>query len=142
MPKSLDNYTVPELKAVAKKRGFVGYSRLRKSELIKMLRKKQHSRVQSPKKSPKKSLGGLAQQVKSATWFVFTKEGCSYCQKAKDLLKKEGLRFKERKITDKNKEKVYADVDGYTKKYRYYPMIFNRGKFVGGYTELEKMLKQ
>ena len=71
-------------------------------------------------------------------WTIFSKEGCGYCKKAKKLLTKQQLPFKTVEVTDAVKEAVYSTVDSLTNAYRYFPMVFEDGKFVGGYTELEK----
>jgi len=82
-------------------------------------------------------VGGGPDYAPSAQgWTVFSKEGCGYCKKAKKLLTQRKLPYKTVEVTDDNKEAVYATVDGLTNAYRHYPMIFEDGKFVGGYTEV------
>ena len=51
----MDSKTVPELKKIAKQRGYTGYSRLRKHELIAMLQGKKASKRSPSKRSPKTS---------------------------------------------------------------------------------------
>jgi glutaredoxin len=80
---------------------------------------------------------GRTASFKSAEWFIFTRDGCSYCKKAKELLANNSKKFKEEKITDDNKLEIYDIIDSYTDKYRYFPIIFNKGKFIGGFTELQ-----
>jgi len=46
----MESYTVPELKKLARERGYKGYSKMRKAEIIALLRGKR-----SPKRSPKSS---------------------------------------------------------------------------------------
>ena len=118
----LKNSTVAELKADARAKGLKGYSRLRKSELIELL---------TNNKRPAKWL--------DSEWFIITKKGCGYCDGAKKLLKKSGKKYHYRVITDKNKNSIYAQVDSLTGKYRYFPMIFHKGKFIGGFADLDKM---
>ena len=128
----MDNYTVVELRQKAKKRGFVGYSKLLKSDLIKLLKR----RV-SPK--PAKRAPGGDKRV-SDDWFIVTKSGCGYCKKAKELLDSKNMKFETHELTNVNKDDIYNKLDSLTGKYRYFPMIFNKGKFIGGYTDLEKKL--
>jgi hypothetical protein len=52
---SYENHTVTELKEIAKKKGLSGYSKLKREELIKMLRSKSKSRSKSPKRSKSRS---------------------------------------------------------------------------------------
>lgn len=70
---------------------------------------------------------------------VWSKYHCPYCDMAKTLLEKKGIEFEERKIGD-----------GYTKEElleavptaRTVPQIFLNGELIGGYTELQKYLKE
>jgi len=70
---------------------------------------------------------------------VWSKNQCPYCDMAKALLTQKGIEFEERKIGD-----------GYTREQlleavptaRTVPQIFLDGKLIGGYTELEKHLKE
>jgi len=73
------------------------------------------------------------------SWFIFTYKGCGYCKKAKDLLKNKHIDFIEIEVNDSNKLDIYNSIDKITGKYRYFPVIFNNGNFIGGYTELQKM---
>jgi glutaredoxin len=75
-------------------------------------------------------------------YILFTKSGCPYCQKAKELLEAKGQKLKITEVNDSNKEKIYAKIDKKTDSYRYFPVIFNDDKFIGGYTELEKIFKE
>ena len=67
---------------------------------------------------------------------IYTKEGCGYCTKAKELLNKKGFVFEQIEITDSNRESIYKKIDKLTDNYRYFPIIFEGDKFLGGYTEL------
>lgn len=58
------------------------------------------------------------------------REGCSFCAKARDLLRKRGLAFDEVHATPRNLRAVSGKSTT--------PQIFIDGKYVGGYDELEK----
>jgi len=76
----------------------------------------------------------------TSEWFLFIRNGCGYCKKAKDLMKEKGIHFGEQEIDENNKEEIYGVIDIYTNNYRYFPVIFHNGKFIGGYAELEKIV--
>jgi glutathione-dependent peroxiredoxin len=58
------------------------------------------------------------------------REGCAYCARARDLLRKQGLAFDEVHATPRNLRAVSGRSTT--------PQIFIDGKYVGGYVELEK----
>ena len=104
------------------------------------------SRRKSPKKASKftstirdKIINSKLQGI---DWFIITMDGCGYCDEAKKLLKTHKLKFKTQMLTKKNQDKIYESIDSLTKKYRYFPVIFYKGKFIGGYTELKKILEK
>ena len=107
-------------------------------------RKSKSRRKSRRKKSPKrKSKSRRRKSVKRSAfsnsgWYIVTKDGCPYCDKAKSLLSQKGINYKAEVANDSNKVKIYKKVDNITNNYRYFPMIFHNGKFIGGYTELEK----
>lgn len=84
-------------------------------------------------------------------YLIFTKSGCDYCKKTKELIKN----FREIKVNDKNINYIYSFIDGKTNSYRYFPIIFqsnnikdeniiniiNNSIFIGGFTELKKTIK-
>ncbi len=72
-------------------------------------------------------------------WTIYTKDGCSHCTKAMNLLSKSGIKYKQIKVTDKNNKKIYNLLDSKTKSYRYFPIIFHGKNFIGGYTELQNL---
>ena len=76
----------------------------------------------------------------SCKWFILTRKGCKYCEDAKTLLKSFGYVFTDQEVDDNNKESIYKIIDKYTNTYRYFPVIFYDGKFIGGYTELKDFL--
>lgn len=69
---------------------------------------------------------------------VWSQPNCTYCTQAKALLAKAGIQYKEYVI----------GIDGYSKKdlidrvpnARTVPQIFLDGQYVGGFTELRKLL--
>jgi glutaredoxin len=140
----LEDYTVKELHQLARNKNLKGYSQLNKADLIKFIKTKK-----SPKKSPKKSSFTTTTKDKimdakkdGIDWFIITMDGCGYCDEAKKLLKQHKLPFKTQMITEKNKDKIYESIDPLTKKYRYFPVIFYKGKFIGGFKELKQKLEK
>jgi glutaredoxin len=75
-------------------------------------------------------------------WYVITKEGCPYCINAKELLAKNNQKYTILKLDDKNKEVIYMNVDHLTNNYRYVPMVFKDGKFIGGYDKLKEYFNE
>jgi len=73
-------------------------------------------------------------------WLIYTKNGCTYCEKAKALLDKNNCKYKKIEVDSSNKEVIYREIDNKTNTYRYFPIIFRNGLFIGGYTELTKLL--
>ena len=136
----LEDYTVKELHQLARNKNLKGYSQLNKADLIKFIK---------TKKSPKKSSFTTTTKDKimdakkdGIDWFIVTMDGCGHCDEAKKLLKQHKLPFKTQMITEKNKDKIYESIDPLTKKYRYFPIIFYKGKFIGGFKELKQQLEK
>ena len=77
-------------------------------------------------------------------WVIYTKAGCPYCSKAMELLKSQNSSAQVTKfeMTSSNKQSVYTLIDSLTSSYRYYPIIFHKGKFVGGFSDLKKYLNK
>jgi glutaredoxin 3 len=70
---------------------------------------------------------------------VWSKYHCPYCDKAKALLTMKGIAFEERKIGDGyTKEELLEAVPNA----RTVPQIILDGNLIGGYTDLEKYLKE
>tara|TARA_Y100000389_G_scaffold28502_1_gene24396 strand:+ start:2262 stop:2543 length:282 start_codon:yes stop_codon:yes gene_type:complete len=81
----------------------------------------------------------LKVKIKNSEWFIVTRNGCGYCSEAKKLLKHEGKKPRTKLLNDKNKDKIWKVTDKITRQeYRYFPVIFHKGRFLGGYTELKK----
>lgn len=73
--------------------------------------------------------------MKAVLW---SKYHCQYCDMAKELLKRRGIEFEERKIGDGwTKEELLEAVPNA----RTVPQIILDGRLVGGYTELAKELE-
>ena len=69
---------------------------------------------------------------------IYTKASCGFCHKAKDLLNKINLSFNEIAV-DNNPDlrlRLQKENNGYST----VPMIFINGKFIGGCSELEKLV--
>lgn len=67
---------------------------------------------------------------------MYTKDYCSFCYAAKNLLAKRGLEFEEIPVSgDVNAEQQMRELSGGTT----VPQIFIDGKPIGGYTELVDM---
>lgn len=79
------------------------------------------------------------------TYVVLYREGCPYSQRALALLKKKNKPYKGY-IIDRTEQKNIADCLSEKKeinkdsKHTTVPMIFYRGKFIGGFSELSKQL--
>lgn len=67
---------------------------------------------------------------------IFGASYCGYCTKAKELLEEHNIQYVYHDISDMNKLALVE----YTKQ-KTIPMIFQRTKFIGGYTELKKILE-
>jgi len=69
---------------------------------------------------------------------VWSKDNCSYCVQAKNLLQLKGIEFEERNITQGTwtKEQLLESVPNA----RTLPQIFLDDVFVGGFNELKKHL--
>ena len=70
---------------------------------------------------------------------VWSKYNCPFCDQAKSLLVQQGVEFEERKIGDGwSKEELLESVPNA----RSVPQIFIDNQLVGGFTELQKYLKE
>lgn len=68
---------------------------------------------------------------------MWSKSNCSFCDKAKALLRSKNVVFEERKIGEQwTKEDLLAEVPTA----RTVPQIIADGKLIGGYTELVKVI--
>lgn len=66
---------------------------------------------------------------------IYTYLTCGFCIMAKDLLEKNKIKYIEKVITRKEVQELSKKTKSLT-----VPQIFIDGKFIGGYTELSKLL--
>ena len=82
----------------------------------------------------------------SNSYTIYSKSGCIYCTKAKELLQNEKpklLYLDCDKFLLENKEEFLNQMKNLIgREYRTFPMIFKNGIFVGGYTETKKAYEQ
>lgn len=74
---------------------------------------------------------------------MYTKDGCTYCNAAKTLLKAKGFTFEELKIPNQvTKDQVQMKVteSGSNTVIRTVPQIFHGDKYIGGFQELQRYL--
>jgi glutaredoxin len=70
---------------------------------------------------------------------VWSKYNCQHCDQAKSLLEQQGIEFEERKIGDGwTKEQLLESVPTA----RSVPQIFVDNQLIGGFTELQKYIKE
>jgi glutaredoxin len=95
---------------------------------------------------------GIIYSKCSPGYIIFTKDGCDYCKKAKDLIKN----YREINVTSTNINSIYSFIDKMTNKYRKFPIIFQsndikeknivdvlkKSKFIGGFSDLESKIKK
>ena len=80
-------------------------------------------------------------------WMIYTKLGCSSCEKAVKLLEQKNILF-DKKIGVDKANKVIEEVDKKMKEinkedFKTWPKIFdNKGEFVGGFIDLEKKFNE
>lgn len=68
---------------------------------------------------------------------LYTKDNCTYCDQAKNLLQQKGLPFTTLKLgADITREELLAKIPTA----RTMPQILKDGQAIGGYTELKQML--
>ncbi len=83
-----------------------------------------------PKRSPRLS-------PRSSNIIIFTKPGCPWCVKAKDLLSQKGLTYKEFDVTNPvYLKEMLSRSNGLTT----VPQIFIDNKHIGGYDRLSQLL--
>ena len=85
-----------------------------------------------------KSRQNKGKKLQKKVLYLDYDSGCGYCIKAKELLKKNKIKYTEIEVTDDNEDMIYKKIDNKTKKYRSFPMIFKNNKFIGGFSDLDK----
>lgn len=77
---------------------------------------------------------------------VYSKSNCSFCTKVKQLLKDNQIFFLEIQSDEyllEDKEGFLFFIKELTKKeYRTFPMVFNNGQFIGGFTDTESYVNK
>lgn len=72
------------------------------------------------------------------TYFVYGKDGCSYCTNARDLLTTKGLKFTYTDVmTDRTAFEWIIE-----KGFKTLPVIYKGQTLVGGFTELKESLEK
>ena len=69
---------------------------------------------------------------------LLTREGCSFCAKAKALLSERGLDYAEVPLANKLRGQVLGAIAGAAT----VPQVFINGKLIGGAEELERYLRK
>lgn len=82
----------------------------------------------------------LNEKINKPDWEIYSIDGCNSCKKAIELLDSVGLKYTQIKVRDEDKKDFFKQKASLTGGYKYFPVIFNMDVFIGGYTELEKML--
>jgi len=108
---------------------------IKKPKKSKRVNKSKSKRVNKSKRSKSKK-----SQIK-IDYTIYSIEGCPFCADAKQLIRKNKLKYKEIKVNNKNKENIYKKIDSKTNNYRYFPIIFKKNKFIGGFKELSDLLE-
>lgn len=111
-----------------------------KSKRVKSKRVNKSKRSKSKRVNKTKRSKSKKSQIK-IDYTIYSIEGCPFCADAKQLIRKNKLKYKEIKVNNKNKEKIYKKIDSKTNNYRYFPIIFKKNKFIGGFKELSDLLK-
>ena len=90
--------------------------------------------------SKNSAFSNIKELIQKNEWFIVSLDGCTYCDKSKELIKSKGSKFESESLNDSNKNYIYQSIDSLTNNYRYFPIIFHNGKFIGGYGELQKLI--
>jgi len=82
----------------------------------------------------------LNEKINKPDWEIYSIDGCNSCKKAIELLDSVGLKYTQIKVRDEDKKDFFKEKASLTGGYKYFPVIFNMNVFIGGYTELEKII--
>lgn len=77
-------------------------------------------------------------QNKQFIYTIYSLDNCASCLKAKELLKKKNLTYKEIQVKYEDRDKIFKKLAEKTNNYKYFPIIFHKKKFIGGFVDLEK----
>jgi glutaredoxin 3 len=84
------------------------------------------------------------EEPSETVYTVYTKSGCPYCTKVKDLLLEKKLAFDlidcDEYLVNKKAEFLQFIQEKAGKEHRTFPMVFRPGLFIGGFTETKKLL--
>ena len=77
---------------------------------------------------------------------IYSKSNCSFCTKVKQLLTDNQIFF----LEIQSDEYLLEDKEGFLsfikelikKEYRTFPMVFNNGQFIGGFTDTESFVNK
>lgn len=79
---------------------------------------------------------------------IISKNGCRWCELAKDLLESQGIDYNEFTVTEHryiipggNMRNIHIQEIQDQFLYRFYPMIFLNGEFIKGYAELLNLVE-
>ena len=72
-------------------------------------------------------------------FLVFTKNKCSYCDRAKDLIEQKGHEYESINIEEDNNIDILLEMNKYA---RTMPQIFINDKLIGGYVDLVKYFEE
>ena len=78
---------------------------------------------------------GVPIPQKDDDWTIYTLSWCGYCKAAKSLLREKKQKFVEHDVSQLSN--VNSCLSNLTKEYQLYPMIFKKGKFIGGFSDLK-----
>jgi glutaredoxin 3 len=70
---------------------------------------------------------------------IYTKSWCGYCHAAKELLSRQGYRYREIDVT--HDLALYREMLARSEGRRTVPQIFIDGKAIGGYTDLSALVR-
>lgn len=118
----------PTVDPITKKRIIKG-----KSTYNKWMEKAQKYKSGGGKKEDK--CKAIPKPNKNDDWTIYTLSWCGYCKAAKSLLKEKNIKFVEHDVSELSN--VSDCLSNLTKSYNLYPMIFKKGKFIGGFSDLK-----
>jgi glutaredoxin len=72
------------------------------------------------------------------SWLIYAKDGCPYCEKAKNLLKNKNQKVEViNGVNNPDVDKKMTEIG--RSDYKTWPKIFRNGEFIGGFVDLEKL---